>query len=138
MSTSEYQRNWGRHNPLRWKEIQAKFYSKHRTRILLGKRAEALGISEKEVAKLAQQKTCEISGDAFDGSGHGKQHIDHNHTTGEIRGVVTGRSNLGLSHFKDDPEVITNAAEYLIDRDASKKPIRISGSRIVVKCWQDA
>ena len=40
-------------------------------------------------------------------------HIDHDHKTGKIRGVLCHYCNLGLSHFFDNPQLLLNAAEYL-------------------------
>lgn len=46
--------------------------------------------------------------------------VDHNHSTGEIRGLLCSCCNSGLGFFKDDPEIITRAAEYLHTGSAAK------------------
>lgn len=38
--------------------------------------------------------------------------VDHNHITGEIRRLLCTNCNLGLGHFKDNPELLKNAANY--------------------------
>lgn len=40
--------------------------------------------------------------------------IDHNHETGEIRGLLCNHCNLGLGLFKDSPILLIKASEYLI------------------------
>lgn len=39
--------------------------------------------------------------------------IDHDHSTGLIRGLLCGNCNLGIGHFKDCKDKILNAALYL-------------------------
>jgi len=39
--------------------------------------------------------------------------IDHNHDTGEFRGVLCKQCNRALGMFKDSPNILRNAVEYL-------------------------
>jgi hypothetical protein len=39
--------------------------------------------------------------------------LDHDHATGELRGMLCKRCNLALGLFDDDPERLRFAAEYV-------------------------
>jgi hypothetical protein len=39
--------------------------------------------------------------------------VDHNHATGEIRGLLCQACNHAIGKFKDKPELCRKAADYL-------------------------
>lgn len=39
--------------------------------------------------------------------------IDHDHVTGKPGLLLCSNCNLGLGHFRDDPQLLEKAAEYL-------------------------
>jgi hypothetical protein len=42
-----------------------------------------------------------------------KPHIDHDHSTGKVRGVLCFACNSGLGQFQDSPETLQKAIDYL-------------------------
>jgi len=40
-------------------------------------------------------------------------YVDHNHTTGEVRGLLCGKCNSVLGFAKDSVETLTNLIRYL-------------------------
>jgi hypothetical protein len=40
-------------------------------------------------------------------------YLDHNHSTGLLRGLLSYKVNKGLAYFSDDPDLLRNAADYL-------------------------
>jgi len=48
-------------------------------------------------------------------------HLDHNHKTGKIRGILCDTCNRGLGYFQDNPEFLQKAAEYILNKQNTQK-----------------
>ena len=57
--------------------------------------------------RLAQGGVCAICREAP------AVHVDHDHATGEVRGMLCFPCNAAIGHLRDDPRVVRAAAAYL-------------------------
>lgn len=63
---------------------------------------------------VAQNNACAICGAMFlGGSGSTVAHVDHDHATGRVRGILCENCNRGLGMLRDSPALLRRAAEYL-------------------------
>lgn len=72
------------------------------------------GISPEEYEKLLSKQEgvcaiCKVTSEEYKKNFH----VDHCHKTGKIRGLLCQKCNLGLGQFKDSPEFLLSAVEYL-------------------------
>jgi Recombination endonuclease VII len=56
-------------------------------------------------------------------------HVDHDHGTGEVRGLLCMRCNNGLGLFGEDPSLLRRAARY-VTADAKHRSKRASWERL--------
>lgn len=56
----------------------------------------------------SQGEACAICGTASD-----RPHVDHDHKTGVVRGILCHHCNVGLGHAFDDPATLRKMAAYL-------------------------
>lgn len=58
-----------------------------------------------------QSGVCAICGS--DGGGTASLHIDHDHNTGRVRGLLCSNCNRGIGHLQDAPGILAVAIAYL-------------------------
>ncbi len=71
-----------------------------------------LGISLLVAERWIGVKACFSCG-ATAVRGSRRHHVDHNHKTGEIRGVLCNRCNVALGMARDNPYVLRALADYI-------------------------
>jgi hypothetical protein len=60
----------------------------------------------------AQGGTCAVHGCRANGKSK-KLAVDHDHATGEVRGILCGRHNQLIGYHRDSPEAFRSIAAYL-------------------------
>ena len=68
-----------------------------------------------DAAVAAQDGKCAVCATLLTATTKGAC-VDHNHATGEVRGILCSRCNVALGMFQDDPVILSSAIEYLNDK----------------------
>jgi len=99
-----YQREWKRNNPQRAKRIDRAYRIKVK-----------YGITRDEYAALlkSQNGTCALCGAERASSRNENLNIDHNHETGQIRGLLCTRCNTVIGLVNEDISLLSKMVEYL-------------------------
>jgi len=64
---------------------------------------------------LAEQYgVCAICGAKYSDKKNRRLHVDHDHVTDKVRGLLCSNCNTGLGNFKDNPELLQLAIDYLL------------------------
>lgn len=103
--------------PERVRELRRASYQRRKTFLRTRQRKERLhklyGLTPEDVASMiaAQNNRCAICGDIMRGPRN--QHIDHDHRTGKIRGVLCCKCNTSLGYLEHP-----NWREWLVKAEA--------------------
>lgn len=77
------------------------------------KRNYGMTLEDYESLVTLHNGVCAICGEKPT-KGRGKKlHIDHDHATGKIRGLLCGQCNSALGNFKDNVAILKSAIKYL-------------------------
>lgn len=69
-------------------------------------------VEDYDVLLAEQGGKCAVCGEV---PSH-RLHVDHDHETGRVRGLLCTWCNKGLGSFRDDPDKLLSAAAYLIQQ----------------------
>jgi superfamily II helicase len=107
---------WQRNNKDRFRANQKKFANKESTKRYRKdwqlKKNFNISIEEYERLVKKQKGKCGIC------KKEDSLHVDHNHISGAVRGLLCSPCNLALGLFKDDKTILKNAIKYL-NKDAT-------------------
>jgi hypothetical protein len=110
------------------KEYNRQYRKLHRDKLLKQKRMRSLGISSEEHDQIIARANgcCEICNKSREDFPYAKADlgttslsIDHNHTTGQFRGLLCAHCNHALGKLNDSGPLLIKALEYLALRDSS-------------------
>lgn len=73
------------------------------------------GLTSDDVARMltAQGGLCAICASMLEPDKTHGLHIDHDHETKQIRELLCPGCNVGLGHFREDPQRLRAAADYI-------------------------
>jgi hypothetical protein len=73
-----------------------------------------LALDDFDALMAVQRGRCAICAQPFDHRPPADGwHVDHDHATGRVRGLLCAKCNQGLGSFRDNPERLRAAADYL-------------------------
>jgi hypothetical protein len=96
--------------------IKCKDCKKQESRADHLRRSFGLSVADHEQLLAQQGGVCAICGD------ESPAHTDHDHGSGQVRGLLCARCNLGIGQFLDDPVRMEAAIAYLDETSASADP----------------
>lgn len=144
----EYERQWRARNGAKSREIKRRFYHSNRENQVnrvkqyqaenrekvsaysreteYRGRKHGLARGEFEIMLEEQNGRCKLCGTP---TPEGDLHIDHDHKTGLVRGLLCRPCNAGPGMFHDSPEELRRAIDYIErhnDRESCRTPGRAS------------
>ncbi len=85
---------------------------------------EAYGISQGEYEAMFERQhgECAICGSRHADRRGLRLHVDHDHATGVVRGLLCGSCNFGIGKFRDSDELLAKAIVYLRSHSGRQSP----------------
>jgi hypothetical protein len=119
----KYGKKWYENNRESELERNRKYYqenkeakkARHRVYVLKGR----YGLTEDQYLEMVDKRNgkCDICDVVYTKT----LNVDHNHKTGEVRGLLCNNCNRGLGHLKDSIEILESAIYYLKSCEISGK-----------------
>lgn len=125
----ERTRAWLKANPERRKARRKAWNKANPERVTAMKRKERYGISRAEQEALFAQQggKCAVCDTVLT---FRQAHLDHNHSTGQIRGFLCRACNLTVGNAQEDPIRLERAAAYLRAWPEAVKSARVESADV--------
>jgi hypothetical protein len=113
-----YHHNWYLENKERLnKKSLDDYYANREQRIkerVIFARKKKFGMTPEMIEEMLinQNHQCKLCGTDKPG-GRGHWHIDHNHETNKVRGLLCQKCNMGIGIFNDDSQLLYKASQYV-------------------------
>lgn len=125
-----YKQKWFEEHREQTKVSKKKYYQTHKPEVAAAGRLLRYGLSEEnfEAMLSAQGGHCAICGTDTP-HGRGAWHVDHDHLSKKVRGLLCTGCNLGIGHLQDDVGILRAAISYL-ERSATRlltNPVNVLG-----------
>lgn len=124
-----YSETWRKQNPEKVRAYRKKGYQKakqegriytlaHRRGATFARIKKNYGITKDQYMQLLINSCgrCDACGEQFINKSH-SSHVDHNHVTGKVRGLLCHGCNLALGLLHEDPKKISQLLKYLEERN---------------------
>lgn len=100
----------------RSREAKPEMHAANRARWNRNARLRHYGLTTEQYDEMlaAQSGACAICGATEAGAWGGRLPVDHDHSTGRVRGLLCHNCNGALGQFGDDPDRLIAAAAYLL------------------------
>jgi len=117
---------WAKENPEKRKTTYKKYEENNKPKRRNWHLVKTYGITLTEYDSIlkSQNNVCAICGEKESNTNNNGSikplSVDHNHKTGDVRGLLCDKCNNGLGKFRDNIEILNKAIKYLKgDKNAS-------------------
>jgi hypothetical protein len=104
-----YQRAYRKLHP----DCEKKYRNIEKARETAWKRRYGITREDYNLLLGSQKNCCAICKTETVGRNHTYFHVDHDHNTGRVRGLLCDKCNRGLGYFEDDSFLLERASIYL-------------------------
>ncbi len=114
---------WRLKNLERSRENSKRYQREHPEMLLKWKlKKYNMTVNEYNSLKQKQHGMCAICGSSSSKKNfYHRLHVDHDHKTGKIRGLLCGNCNTALGKFQDNSKLLTKAIEYIREYISDRK-----------------